>query len=56
MSAPKSISVIRSYRHEPEACARALELLLEKPVNKAAELAPEPDDYEKLANKERRPA
>lgn len=34
MSARKSISVSRTYRHEPDDCLRALILLLEKPVCK----------------------
>jgi hypothetical protein len=33
MSARKTITVIRTYRHDPEDCARALELLLKKPVS-----------------------
>jgi hypothetical protein len=38
MSARKpSITVTRTYRHEPDDCARALALLLKKPINKAAE-------------------
>jgi hypothetical protein len=33
MSARKSISVTRTYRHEPDECARALITLLKKPVS-----------------------
>jgi hypothetical protein len=32
MSAPKSISLTRTYRHEPDHCLRALATLLEKPI------------------------
>ncbi len=43
MSARKQITVTRNYRHEPSHCVHALELILTKPVNKAARPAPEPD-------------
>ena len=44
MSSRKQITVTRTYRRGPDACARALALLLKKPVRvKAAEPAPEPD-------------
>lgn len=33
MNARKSISVSRTYRHEPENCLRALITLLKKPVS-----------------------
>lgn len=33
MSARKSITVSRTYEHEPDKCARALALLLKRPVN-----------------------
>ena len=60
MSAPKNITVSRDYNLTPDACVRALATLLKCSVNtKAAEPTPEPDgrdDYERLANKERRPA
>ena len=50
----------RAYRPAPDDCARALEMLLRNSVStKAGEPTPEPDgrdDYERLANKERRPA
>lgn len=56
----QSITVSRDYKAAPDECARALELLLKQSVTKMAdEPAPEPDgrdDYERLANKERRPA
>ena len=60
MSATKNITVSRDYNPAPDACVRALATLLKSSVNtNAAEPAPEPDgrdDYERLANKERRPA
>ena len=34
MSARKQITVTRDYRHEPDDCARALELLLKESVRK----------------------
>jgi hypothetical protein len=43
MSARKTITVIRTYRPEPEDCTRALELLLKKSSSKKATgPAPEP--------------
>ena len=54
MSTPRqSITVSRDYQNFPGECARALELLLKKPVIKAAEPAPEPDgrdDTKELKN------
>jgi hypothetical protein len=35
--------VVREYRHSRDECVRALELLLNKSVGKAARPAPEPD-------------
>ena len=47
MSARKQPPTItHTYSPEPDDCARALSLLLGKPVNKAAEPAPEPDGYD----------
>ena len=44
MSARKSISVSRTYRHEPDNCLHALITLLRKPVRKMnVEPSPEPD-------------
>jgi hypothetical protein len=43
MSARKQATVTRDYKYEAGDCIRALELLLKKPVNKAAKPAPEPD-------------
>jgi hypothetical protein len=44
VSTPKQrISVTRTYRHEPDNCARALELLLKKSVNKMAAEPAQPD-------------
>ena len=40
----KSISVSRTYRHEPDACLRALTIVLEKPVCKEAARSAAPND------------
>ena len=58
MSRAPHIVVSRIYRAAPDACARALTLLLKKPVIKeVAEPAPEPDSHHALktsANEKRR--
>ena len=44
MSGVPSITVTRAYKNSPDACVRAIHLLLKNPVRKkAAEHAPEPD-------------
>ena len=49
MSARKSITVTRAFRHEPGNCARALALLLQAPVRKeAAHPAAPKDDVKEL--------
>ena len=47
MSACKSISVTRSYTSEADACARALALLLKRPVSKEGGPHTAPDDAKK---------
>jgi hypothetical protein len=42
-SSRRGAVVTRDYKNSPDDCARALELLLKKPVSKAVEPAPEPD-------------
>jgi hypothetical protein len=44
MSVRKNISVRRTYRPEPDDCARALTLLLKKSANKEAARPGGPDD------------
>ena len=44
--------VVRAYRHAPDDCLRAIELLLKRPVTKAARPAPEPDDRDGTESEE----
>ena len=45
MSVRKNINVTRTYQPEPEDCARALQLLLKKPVsNESSPTLATPDD------------
>jgi hypothetical protein len=50
MSGRKNISVIRTYKHEPENCARALALLLSKSVSKKGGSPTAPKDDVKESN------
>jgi hypothetical protein len=50
MSARKSISVSRTYRHEPEHCSKALALLLQVPVRKEGGPPTAPKDDVKESN------
>ena len=45
MTAPKnSVVVARAYRNSPDDCARALALLLKKPVTEGGPATSHPDD------------
>jgi len=44
--------VSREYRCVPDDCLRALRLLLEKSVSKAARPLPEPDGFDRTKSKE----
>jgi hypothetical protein len=50
VSTRKEIAVIRNYKYEPDACARALELLLKASVRKEGGPATAPKDDVKESN------
>jgi hypothetical protein len=51
MSARKNISVVRSYKYEPDECVRALTILLKKPISNEGSPTPATLDNEAKESK-----